>query len=462
MDNFIINALHWVTNNPATYIWIVAGLLVITLAALLLKAYFETQKGIGREASIETKPIIVEQSTNLADTLTAMHRRLVELQNEKLAHTKPSYSQLEEAMPILADKMGAIKIKDWPRYLLDLKSRIRKASPRRPIPRGFIVRRDIWIKWQEWKESVRLIGISIVKEAIAELLKSKEWAWQDGVKISAWMDAHHWGIQDIRDNNQQWKNDFESIGHYLKQDATLRELINEHIETSRFYNDACLIDRYSQRVHKTSLFISLYEAIVESPISPVTAEIHLAKVLGEIEKRLAEIGEGQLQRIASLIIQDKYEDNDGECGLIVHNTSSVNLNTCRARILNSAYETPHSRYSLDRYFKAEDLICTEDIPQFGFGKISIFKWGLNAADKDLKIIYKRGTHKIGYKIVSVPILILLNVWADNVPNTYAICKLEDRVGWGFNLSIMRTGLQQENPQLSIFQQPNSDSGGSQT
>jgi hypothetical protein len=167
-------------------------------------------------------------------------------------------------------------------------------------------------------------------------------------------------------------------------------------------------------------------------------------------------------KVVLLKITDTYEDNNGECGLIFSNTSSTNLTKCQARLIDSAFETPHSRYSLGRYFKAEDLICTQNIAQFSNGKIPLFRWGSGAVDKNLEIIYQRGTRTIGYDIVSIPILILLNVWAETMPNMYAVCKLEDRLGWGFKLSILETGLQRKRPQLSTFQLSNSRNGDSQT
>ncbi len=152
-------------------------------------------------------------------------------------------------------------------------------------------------------------------------------------------------------------------------------------------------------------------------------------------------------------IKEPYEDNVGECGLIFRNTSSNNLTNCQARLIDLAFEKQHARYSLERYPKAEDLVCAEKIAGSGDGKIPLFRWGWSGGSKDLEIVYKSGTQKIGYGILNVPILVLLNVWADNVQNTYAICKLEDRLGWGYLLSILKTGILQGDVKLTTYQKP---------
>jgi hypothetical protein len=154
-------------------------------------------------------------------------------------------------------------------------------------------------------------------------------------------------------------------------------------------------------------------------------------------------------------IKEQYEDNAGECGLIFRNNSSTNLTNCQARLIDLAFEIPHPRYSLERYPKSEDLICTQNVAGFSDGKIPLFRWGWSGGSKDLEIVYQSGTHKIGYGIVSVPILALLNVWADNIQNTYAVCKLSDRMGWGYELSILKTGLQKGKPTLVDFQRSGS-------
>lgn len=146
-------------------------------------------------------------------------------------------------------------------------------------------------------------------------------------------------------------------------------------------------------------------------------------------------------------IKDKYEENisggGGECGLIFQNPKADNLVNCHARLLDLSFEISHSRYSLERYPKAEDLVCTQNIAGFGDGKIPLFRWGWDMASKDLEIVYQSGTYQIGYRIVNVPILVLLNLWADNAPATYVICKLSDRLGWGYALSILKTATKQK-------------------
>jgi hypothetical protein len=265
--------------------WITIPLAVI-MVSLVIWAIKST-----KPPGVETKTEIIGKSENLTDTLTRMHRRLVELQDEKFTDTKFSYGQVEKAIPILLDRMNVIKIEDWPAYLRNLKSRIRRATPRRLKLHGSL--RQKAVRWVEWRASIQQARISVAREAKAELLKPIKWTLENGVKVSNWIDEHHWGVQDIRDTDQQWKKDFEAIGHYLKKDARLRELITKHIEMSRLSNNACLMERYSQTVPKDSFLTALQEAMVESPLSPVKIEIYLSEISGEIDKQMVILGLGE-------------------------------------------------------------------------------------------------------------------------------------------------------------------------
>ncbi len=161
-------------------------------------------------------------------------------------------------------------------------------------------------------------------------------------------------------------------------------------------------------------------------------------------------------------VVDIYEDNIGECGLIFHNTGENPLGNCQSQLLDLAFETPHNRWSLGHYPKVEAFVCDQNVAGFGNGKIPLFRWGKGTESKSLEIVYKKGTESIGYGVTNVPILMLLNLWADGTQNTYAICKLEDRRGWGYRLSILKTGLQQDNTHLATFQTKVPDKKGSQS
>lgn len=234
---------------------------------------------------IEVKTEAVEKSVNLTDTLTAMHRRLVELQKEKASHTKIRFKQWEIVMPTLSDRMGTVKFKDWYIFKRNLESRIRKASPRRNFKRTFN-----FIEFVKWRERVHLAALSVAVEVRDELFHSKEWTFEDGTKMSEWLDGYDWGVKILRDNDLQWRALYESISHYLK-DEVLRKLIERHIDFSYFYNNESLVIYYSHKFQNDAFSLMLYETLVGSPISPEKAELALSEVLSEIEKRLVEIGD---------------------------------------------------------------------------------------------------------------------------------------------------------------------------
>ncbi len=161
----------------------------------------------------------------------------------------------------------------------------------------------------------------------------------------------------------------------------------------------------------------------------------------------------QQQEMPYIKIVDTYEDNVGECGLIFSNSGSTNLVNCHANLLDIDWETPSKQFTLARFPKVEDLICDNIVAGFSNGKIPLFRWKGMMDDKKLEIVYQKKSERI---VCDIPILVLLNVWADNKQATYAVCKLEDRLGWGYGLSILKTGVQQHKLDLVTFQKVNLD------
>jgi hypothetical protein len=219
-----------------------------------------------------------------------MHRRLVELQKEKVAHTKVSLEVFKKVLPTLADRMGTVKFEDWPKFERHIKLRILRATPPKPHmnTRGrFNFKR--WAKLNEdWKEQVYSSAISIAKEAKDKLFNTKEWTFDDGIKISEWIDGYNWGVKRLRDDDAQWGELFESISNYLNDDA-LRNLIKKHIEFSLMYNNIHILTEYSSKFKDDIYSLMLHEALIGSPVSPVEVEIALGEILGDIEKRLEEM-----------------------------------------------------------------------------------------------------------------------------------------------------------------------------
>lgn len=92
---------------------------------------------------------LTPKSENLVDTLTMMHRRLVEIQKEKASRTKIRYRQWDKAMPALADKMGTIKLKDWSKFTKGVKQKIQRAAPRPNFRQKFSFK-----EWARYRERV--------------------------------------------------------------------------------------------------------------------------------------------------------------------------------------------------------------------------------------------------------------------------------------------------------------------
>jgi len=237
---------------------------------------------------------IIPQSENLADILIMMNRRLVDIQKEKASRTKIRYGQWDKAMPALSDKMGAIKLKDWPKFMKDVKRRVKRAAPKPKFRQKFSFK-----EWARYRERVEFAALSVASQIKDELLQSKEWTLVDGVKVGEWLDGYHWGVKELRDNDPQWKALFESISRYLRN-KQLRGLIDKHIDFSYTYNSVCLGIYYSGRFPKSPFSLMLHETLVGSPISPVKAEIALGEILGDIDKRIEEIQKAEQSLVLSI------------------------------------------------------------------------------------------------------------------------------------------------------------------
>lgn len=224
----------------------------------------------------------VDKSENLPNTLTEMHRRLVELQKKKASHTIVTAKQQEDVMPSLADRLGTIKYDDWPKFKNNLKSRLHKAVPRKPkkLWSNFFVR-------MKWRERARVALLSESVKMKEELFNSKKWTFEDLFKISNWLDGYDWGVKKLRDNDRVWKTLFESISHYSK-DEELKKLIDKHIDFSYIYNNISLIIKYSEKFKDNEFSLMLHEALIGSPISPEKAELALSEILKKIDCRMSE------------------------------------------------------------------------------------------------------------------------------------------------------------------------------
>lgn len=428
------NNTSWI---PSVILWIIAGIWFIATLVYLWKNRGKKQHKLAKDT----------ESERLTDVLIEMHRRLVHLKDTRLKQ-RFDRQEFEDACPLFFDKLGIIPLKDWDSWDKKTAKRLRRLVPKDPEKKARF----------GWRYRVIVKAQEIVKD----LVNSREWAIDDLEKAARHLDSIHMGIGELYENDKQWQGLFDKAKPYMV-DSVLRELIDKYITHSYTFCSVLLMVNYGNRLAKNRFSRMLCSALVGSNISPTKIETALSEILEQIECRVNEIGAEKSELTVSRIkVVGKYEDNKGECGLIFCNTNLSNLSNCQARLIDLAFEVLHPRYSLERYPKAEDLICPQHIGGAGNGKIPLFRWGFSGGSKDLEIVYKSDTQKIGYGILNVPILVLLNIWADNVQNTYAVCKLEDRLGWGYELSVLETGILKGGVKLATYQKPNPDIEGSQT
>ena len=272
----------WIAERLGFFVaWILP--FIVVFGAIYLGYRIRNPKSTPAKIDDLGKKEIIPKSDNLTDTLTSMHRRLVELQKEKASHTKIRFKQWEKVMPTLADRMGVIELKDWPKYQKNTRKRLLKATPKRNFKRRFSLKEK-----NKYREKVYIAVLSVASEIKKELFQKKEWTLEDAVKVSEWLDGYRWGVKELRDTDPHWDALFKSISHFSK-DEKLSGLIQKHIDLSYAYNNICLANRYSRNYPKNSFSSMLHETLVGSPISPEKVELALYEILNEIEIRLRTI-----------------------------------------------------------------------------------------------------------------------------------------------------------------------------
>jgi|GEM_PF-4646641 len=275
--DMIPNNESWI---PSIIIWIIAGIWFVGTIVYIFKNKKTTVN--------DSKTKLVCE--NLVDTLTAMHRRLETIREQKAKKMNITYKQFTERMPLLANTMGTIQLKDRHNFKKEYKKRLLKRIP--PKPRIYSIKRNYFKLWAKWRSEVYFASINLAEEMKEEMFHSKEWDFEDGIKISDWLDSVHWGVQQLRDNDNQWISYQHSISHYYS-DPILCELIGKAIDFSKFYHNQYLIVQYSRKFANNEFSKLLHDALIGSPISMDNTERALSNIYQEINKRLTEISENK-------------------------------------------------------------------------------------------------------------------------------------------------------------------------
>ena len=267
------------------------GIVITIVGAAVSIPFFIKAYRLYKHQKVIPQPSEEVEKLNLIDTLTAMHRRLIELQKEKAAHMKVGFEVFRKVLPTLAYRLDKVTEEEWATFENDIKTKIHQAIP--PKPYMSIRGRFNFKKWArlnaQWKERVYLRASSIARKTRDELLDTKSWTLADGMKIAEWADGYGWGIKELRDNDPQWKGLYESINNRLRIDDILGGLIKDHVDVSHIYNNITLMVHISDRFKDDIYSLILYEALIGSSMSPEQVDVGLNEILGKIEKRLKDM-----------------------------------------------------------------------------------------------------------------------------------------------------------------------------
>lgn len=235
----------------------------------------------------------------LPDTLTAMHRRLVELQSQKASHTRIPYGMWRRTMPTLADRIGIVGLKDWRGFERSVTSRLRRALPRKNFERIFSPAKR-FVARAKWKDEAHRVTLAVALELQDEYVRSADWTFDDAMKASNWLDGYDWGVRKLRDEDPRWQGLFQSLSTHLKDDV-LCDKIQRHNDFSLVTANMRLLVHFSSKYKDDVFSIMLHEALVGSPISPDYVEAALAQMLSDIEKAVTR-SRGQRGIVAGALV----------------------------------------------------------------------------------------------------------------------------------------------------------------
>lgn len=258
--------------TPFNGILIIIAGIIISIPFLIWAYILYIRQG---RKIISDEAITKLNSKFLINTLTRMHQRMMELQKVKLSK-KFNLKQFENALPVLMDKLGLVELDKWDNFEKSIRKRINRA-----IGKKRTGGRNAYFK--------AICEASRIKK---ELVQSQNWTLEDALKIGEWLDGYRWGIGELRDNDPQWKALWESINSYLVNNK-FRKLIQKHVDFSYAYTNASLIAGYSRKYRASIRLSILYEVLVGSPISPEKIDLELSKILGDIEKQMSAVGQGE-------------------------------------------------------------------------------------------------------------------------------------------------------------------------
>ena len=380
VGGFGIGLLMWVLEMAGVTIpfLLLIALGIITAAMIVYSLIFIVIAGVGKlrgKKTIPTKVEDISRSLNLTDTLTMMHRRLVELQQYKALHNKAGDRRLHTISPTLLFQLELIKPEELPKYKRGIKQRIQRRMPRRNFRRQFNFK-----EFMKWRDEVRLAELAVASEVKKELFESREWTFEDGMKISEWIDGHHLGVRELRDNDSQWNVLWKSISHHL-MNTGLRVLIDRHIEMSRLYNNTCLLFHYSEGMAKTTFLATLHETLVGSPISPTKIDLVLGEILEDIEKELQKESQpSSTEQNKSLQIQNPLSVGEFLGWVHAHKCSKCGWGI-KVDIFNKVATCPKCG-NVDNVDEGkESQLVIENVKRENYGNVAGFSWGLVVRNK---------------------------------------------------------------------------------
>jgi hypothetical protein len=207
---------------------------------------------------------------NLINVLDKMHKRMIYFKSVRASKLKKlELGKLDVDGGILMDRLGLVPLDKWDSFKKGMKKRIKKAARR--------------TRKGDWYFKV-LCEASEIKR---ELCESKAWTIDDGLVVCEWLEERHWGIRELRDQDEVWKGLFESVKGYLV-DTRLSELIYRHITYSYVGSSMMLVSAYSRKRPDGILAKALHSVLVGSPVDPVKIELAMGEVIGDIKRALEE------------------------------------------------------------------------------------------------------------------------------------------------------------------------------
>lgn len=269
VDNWIISILHWVKDNPQSYMWLIAGLLAIVLFCLLLWVFIDTiknenKKGSNSSNSERTIQAMVSSLKNLDDRLTNLAKNAIT--------RNISSQEIEDISKYISNAIDVVTDVEMETLINNLKQR---------------------------PDVKRMRKSKLIKLVRSKLPTTQERKFNvdDMIKVGKVLDGKKKGLAQLRNQDKDWNrlyNELRGLQNNIA-DAKLDGLISNAIYMSYGFNSVFLYVEYLKKHIENEYFPPIFIKL-GAAIDVIDKNVEIDKQITKVVNRMRELLLGDSKR----------------------------------------------------------------------------------------------------------------------------------------------------------------------